>query len=125
MSNIESDIRVLADSDKTVETLRNIINNAVKCTDRGSITISLGTDQTFGVIEVVDTGIGMNEETLKRLFTKDRALGAEAGRAGAGLGLYIAKHFMDLQNSEIEVASTQGEGSRFVLKIPMVSKERN
>ena len=125
MSNIESDIRVLADSDKTVETLRNIINNAVKCTDRGSITISLGTDQTFGVIEVVDTGIGMNEETLKRLFTKDRALGAEAGRAGAGLGLYIAKHFMDLQNSEIEVASTQGAGSRFVLKIPMVSKERN
>ena len=124
IDNDPEGVWVLADSDKTVETLRNIINNAIKCTDRGSITIRLKTDGAFGVIEVVDTGIGMSEETLKRLFTKDRALGAEAGRSGAGLGLYIAKNFMNLQNGDITVTSIKDKGTCFSVKIPLSSKER-
>jgi len=119
------EIVVLADQDKTVETLRNIINNALKCTDKGSITIRTETENAFGLVKVSDTGIGMSENVLKRLFTKDRVLGSEASRSGAGLGLYIAKSFMQLQNGDISVISQPGKGSTFYLKIPKIEQESN
>ncbi|HJT23629.1 MAG TPA: HAMP domain-containing sensor histidine kinase, partial [bacterium] len=111
-------IIVQADAEKTVESIRNIVNNAIKCTDKGSITIRTRAQGGFGVIEVEDTGIGMSPDTLKRLFTKERVMGREASRAGAGLGLYIAKNFMELQDGSINVASEVGRGSVFVVKIP-------
>ena len=114
----ENDFKIFADKDKTVETLRNVINNALKCTDTGSITIGLGNEGDMGLVEVRDTGIGMSEEYLGRLFSKGRVLGKEAGRAGAGLGLYIAKNFMKLQGGDIRVTSRFGEGSCFTLMIP-------
>ena len=114
------ELMVLADQDKTVEVIRNILNNAVKCTDRGSITIRAGEDKGFALLQVIDTGIGMSETTLQRLFTKDRAMGVEAHRAGAGLGLYIAKSFMQLQKGDISVVSELGKGSTFSVKIPKV-----
>jgi PAS domain S-box-containing protein len=123
LENTPKEITVLADRDKTVETLRNIINNALKCTDKGGITIQTGAQNGFGWIKVGDTGIGMTETVLKRLFKKDRILGAEASRAGAGLGLYIAKSFMELQKGDISVESEVGKGSSFCLKIPRVEKE--
>ncbi len=123
LENAPQEIQVLADRDKTVETLRNIINNALKCTDKGGITIQTGAENGFGWIKVKDTGIGMNEAVLNRLFKKDRILGAEASRAGAGLGLYIAKSFMELQKGDISVESVVEKGSSFCLKIPRIEKE--
>jgi signal transduction histidine kinase len=114
----KKDIIALADKEKTVETLRNVINNAVKCTDRGSITIIVKREDGKGLIEVRDTGIGMSGETLGRLFTKARVMGKEAGRAGAGLGLFIAKSFMNVQNGDITVTSELGIGTCFCLSIP-------
>jgi signal transduction histidine kinase len=114
----EEDFMVLADEDKTVETLRNLINNAIKCTDKGSITLTVWNRSDRAVLQVRDTGIGMNAETMERLFTKSRALGWEGTRSGAGLGLYIAKHFMKLQQSEISVTSEAGIGSCFEITIP-------
>jgi PAS domain S-box-containing protein len=124
LENAPQEVTVLADRDKTVETLRNIINNALKCTDKGGITIQTGSENGFGWIKVKDTGIGMDEAVLKKLFTKERILGAEASRAGAGLGLYIAKSFMELQKGDISVESTVGQGSSFCLKIPSMQRER-
>jgi signal transduction histidine kinase len=114
----DKDFRIYADRDKTVETLRNVINNALKCTDAGSITIGVGNEGDKGLVEIRDTGIGMSEEYLGRLFTKSRVLGKEASRAGAGLGLYIAKNFMKLQGGDIRVTSRLGEGTCFTLVIP-------
>lgn len=123
VKNAQESTVVMADQDKTVETLRNIINNAIKCTDKGGITIQTRTEDGFGLVEVTDTGIGMGPETLKRLFTKERVMGAEAARAGAGLGLYIAKSFMTLQKGDISVVSTLGKGSTFQVKVPIADKE--
>jgi protein-histidine pros-kinase len=114
----QKDARVMADPDKTVETLRNLINNAVKCTDKGSISLSASQSAGFSFVEVRDTGIGMGPETLSRLFTRDRIMGQEAGRSGAGLGLYIAKHFMNLQGGDIMVTSEKGKGTVFTVRIP-------
>ncbi len=107
-----------ADRDKLVEALRNLINNAIKCTDKGSITVRALTEGDMGVIEVADTGIGMDAETMGRLFTKNRVLGKEAHRSGAGLGLYITKNFMKQQNGDITVTSEKGRGTCFKLAVP-------
>ena len=113
---------VLADKEKTAEALRNIIDNAIKCTDRGSIRIQVKRDGPFGSVEVSDTGMGMTDATLQRLFTKSRVLGSEASRAGAGLGLYIAKSFMNLQKGDITVTSELGKGSTFRVTIPITQE---
>ena len=114
----KEDFVVYADKEKTVETLRNLVNNAVKCTDQGSITISVKSEGEKGLVEVRDTGIGMTPETIDRLFAKTRVLGKESSRSGAGLGLFIAKSFMNLQNGDITVSSQLGKGSCFSLSIP-------
>lgn len=120
----EPDLWVNADQDKTVETLRNIINNAVKCTDKGSISIRWGSEGDSGLLEVQDTGIGMTPETLGRLFSKGRVFGQEAHRAGAGLGLFIGKKFMNLQKGDIRVKSEPGRGTCFTLVIPKCREEQ-
>lgn len=120
LEGTEGGLALYADRDKMVEVLRNLLNNAIKCTDKGSITIKAGSEGGQGVIEVKDTGIGMNQETLDQLFTKNRMLGKEARRSGAGLGLYISKSFMKLQKGDITVTSEVGKGTCFKLTIPWV-----
>ncbi len=124
LEGMDLDLKLHADREKVVEALRNLLNNAIKCTDKGTITIRIGTDGGLGVIEVKDTGIGMDEATLGRLFTQNRVLGKEAHRSGAGLGLYISKHFMQLQKGDITVRSIKGEGSCFTLKIPQLQEPK-
>jgi signal transduction histidine kinase len=118
-SGPDLEIRVLVDKYKTVEALRNILNNAFKCTDHGSITLTWSSNGGDAVVEIQDTGIGMDEATLKGLFRKSRVLGPEAGRSGAGLGLYIAKSFLDMQNGAISVVSECGKGTTFRIKLPL------
>jgi signal transduction histidine kinase len=110
---------VLADKDKLIEALSNVINNAVKFTDEGAITIETTTEGKYGIIEVRDTGTGMSDDVMKDLFKKEKVLsGAPKPGGGAGLGLYIAKGFMKLQQGDITATSIVGEGSVFVLRIP-------
>ncbi|MDD5668419.1 MAG: PAS domain-containing sensor histidine kinase [Candidatus Omnitrophica bacterium] len=117
----EKDIVCLADKDKLVEALSNVIHNAIKFTDpESSITLVISEDAPSGIISVHDTGIGMGEETLRRLFTKEQTLqGAPLAGGGAGLGLYIAKQFMLLQKGNITVQSELGKGSTFSFFIPL------
>ena len=118
----ERDLELWADQDKTVEALRNIINNALKCTDRGNIALRVVEEGDLAVVEISDTGIGMKPEVLHRLFTKERIMGAEASRSGAGLGLFIAKSFLQLQGGDITVQSQFGQGSVFSLKLPKMKR---
>ncbi len=118
LEGMDLNVHLYADREKVVEALRNVLNNAIKCTDKGTITLRIGSEGDMGVIEVKDTGIGMDEATLGRLFTQNRVLGKEAHRSGAGLGLYISKHFMKLQKGDITVTSEVGKGSCFKLMVP-------
>ncbi|HEY5039729.1 MAG TPA: ATP-binding protein, partial [bacterium] len=123
LEGMEDGIKLYADREKVVEALRNLLNNAIKCTDKGTVTIRIGSEGDQGVIEVKDTGIGMDGETLGCLFTQNRVLGREAHRSGAGLGLYISKHFMNLQKGDITVTSEVGKGSCFKLTVPKLRQE--
>ncbi len=124
IEGLRDEIMVMADLDKSVETIRNLINNALKCTDKGGITITMKTEGLYGVIEVKDSGIGMSEEVMGRLFTKSRLMGKESSRAGAGIGLFIVKNFMKLQGSMISATSQVGKGSCFKVSIPRTGTEK-
>ena len=116
-------IVVLAAIDKMVAALSNVINNALKFTEKGSIAIritdGLTTEGEYGIVEVRDTGTGMSDEVLNNLFTQETALsGPPAVKGGMGIGLYIAKSFMEAQKGEVTATSVAGEGSTFVLRVP-------
>ncbi|MEA1958991.1 MAG: PAS domain S-box protein [Chloroflexota bacterium] len=119
----DKEIVVFADKSKLTEVLVNVVSNAIKFTDKGSISIQTRIEDNYGVIEVTDTGRGMADESMEDLFKREKVLsgGAVAG-GGAGLGLYIAKGFMNAQKGDITATSRPGEGSTFVIKVPLLKE---
>jgi PAS domain S-box-containing protein len=112
-------IVVLADTDKLVEVLKNVIHNAAKFTSKGSISIEIVAEGQDGIVKVRDTGMGMSKEALQDLFKKEKVMsGAAVVGGGAGLGLYIAKGFMQLQHGDITAESVESKGSTFIVRLP-------
>ncbi|HRZ61730.1 MAG TPA: ATP-binding protein [Rubrivivax sp.] len=118
--------RARADRTRLKQILFNLLSNAVKFSDRGKVVLELhrtrGTDGA-GELEfvVTDTGIGMDAATLDRLF--QRFVQGDESRArrhgGTGLGLEISRSLARLMGGDITVHSAVGEGSRFVLRLPL------
>ena len=109
--------------------LLNILNNAVKYTEQGSVVLSVYTDtgsipasgQTMNLVfSVKDTGIGIRPEDLDKLFEKFERLGhSESGNVeGTGLGLAICRYLLDMMGGTIRVESVYGEGSVFTVTVP-------
>jgi PAS domain S-box-containing protein len=108
-----------ADADKLVEVVSNLIDNALKHTDTGSITITLQSDQDKAKIAIADTGQGIPSEFIPSLFSKDKILPqGPKSNEGARLGLYLAKTFMDMQQGDISVNSAVDKGTTFTLTLP-------
>jgi signal transduction histidine kinase len=118
LEGMENGFCAMADRDKMVETLRNLISNAIKFTDKGAITFRVEADEKAVRLLVMDTGPGISEVAMKQMFSQKRILGEEAGRAGAGIGLYIVKHFMEAQGGSVQVETKKGKGTTFTLVVP-------
>ncbi|MCA8966645.1 MAG: response regulator, partial [Planctomycetes bacterium] len=111
--------------------LMNLVGNAVKFTERGWVRVMAyneartGDDQEWLVFEVEDTGIGMTEEQLSRLFRPFEQADTSVTRrfGGTGLGLRICRRLARLLGGRIDVASTMDEGSTFVLRLPAQAAE--
>lgn len=98
----------------------NIIGNAVKFVPRsGAIAIKLFFHQNNAVIMISDSGPGMNEETMKRVFEKFYQGDSSRSTGGNGLGLALAKRIIDLHGGEIIVQSEEGKGTAFTMRLPM------
>jgi len=115
-------IQVLADEESLEQILDNLIDNAVKYTNPGgSITVSWGAQNGRCRIDVEDTGIGIPQVHLQRIFERfyrvDRARSRELG--GTGLGLAIVKHLVQILGGTISVASQLGKGSTFTVELPV------
>lgn len=119
-------IEVLADRDKIIQVLMNLLGNAVKFTNQGFIEISLVENKTDIACCVTDTGIGIPEKDLPRLFSKFDQIARQAGpgEKGTGLGLAIAKNIVELHDGQIVVQSIEGKGSRFTFTLPKYTLER-
>jgi two-component system phosphate regulon sensor histidine kinase PhoR len=120
--NIEPNISsIKADSFKLEQALINLIDNAIKYTERGTVTLSLKNRNGHIVIDVRDTGIGIPEEHLSRIFERfyvvDKSRSKRLG--GTGLGLSIVKHIVLLHNGTIDVHSTPSQGTTFSICLPV------
>ena len=110
-------------SDKRVlnNILSNLLNNAIKFTHQGGITVSLTANNEFAQITVKDTGIGISESNQKIIFDEFRQVSEGFSRSfeGSGLGLTLVNKFINFINGSISVSSTIGLGSEFTIKLPL------
>lgn len=116
---------VIADVDelKFTRLVTNLVENAIKYNkDNGSVTVSLNADQTYFYVKIVDTGVGIPEDEIGKIFERfyrvDKARSRETG--GTGLGLAICKDIVQLHHGVIRVSSDFGVGSTFVIRVPLV-----
>jgi signal transduction histidine kinase len=114
---------ILGDSQKIKQILNNLISNAIKFTSHGTITIRTEIDNHFIYYHIIDTGIGISEEYMKKLFKPYSQADSSISRlyGGTGLGLSICQKLVNLMNGEIHVDSVAGSGSTFWIKIPLRS----
>ncbi len=114
---------VFADKEKLEQVMDNLISNAIKYTSLGKIEVSTTKNNDRVTIEVKDSGIGIDDEHLGRLFDRfyrtDKARSRDKG--GTGLGLAVVKGILSAHKTEINVESTSGKGSRFYFTLPFVS----
>jgi two-component system phosphate regulon sensor histidine kinase PhoR len=121
LNEVGKDVFVLADTVRLEQMLTNLIDNAVKFnSEKGEVRVSHQPTETGDIISVADTGEGISNEHLKRIFERfyrtDRARSREIG--GTGLGLAIVKHLARLHGGEIFVNSIPGKGSTFSIELP-------
>jgi signal transduction histidine kinase len=118
--------RLLGDANRLRQILLNLVSNAIKFTEKGSICIEAhaisqsSTGTTTVRLEVMDTGMGIPAEVLEKLFTPFTQADASTTRryGGTGLGLTISKQLVELMGGRIGVESTSGEGSYFWIEAP-------
>ncbi len=119
-ADLTDSAEALGDADRTRQILLNLASNAVRYTSRGSILFELQRRDGMVGVSVTDTGVGIAENDLDRVFDRFERVEGSRSRAhgGAGLGLTIARMLAQLQAGSISVESTPNKGSRFVLWLP-------
>lgn len=119
-STVGEEVCVLGDKEMLRIVLRNLINNAIKFTNRGgSVLISSEEDADDVLIIVTDTGLGIDQERKKDLFTlKTKSTFGTNKEKGVGLGLALCKEFIDYQGGSIWCESVSGTGSKFFIALP-------
>lgn len=119
--NIQDDLKTIqTDSLKVRQVFLNLVTNAIKFTERGSITLSAVNTEGGILLSVRDTGVGIKEEDLKIIFEPFRQIDGSMTRqaGGSGLGLTIVKNIIDVLHGKIEVQSEHGKGSAFTVFLP-------
>lgn len=123
--NIDESIPIMQfDKDKIVQVLTNLLSNAIKFTEKGGVIVSAEREDNVAHIVVEDTGPGMQEEELPRLFRAFEQLGGGLGkkRGGTGLGLAISKEIILAHNGKIWAESCPGKGSLFHFTLPITER---
>jgi len=118
----DPDLYVYADSNMIQTVIRNLVNNAVKFTDEGgTISIKTELEGKYARVSVSDSGTGMTEDDLAKLFKPDvNVLSIGNGKnKGSGLGLILCKEFIELNGGRIWALSKPGEGSSFLFTVPL------
>lgn len=112
---------VIADENRVIQIVFNLLHNAVKYTNEGIISIQALAEDGRAYIVIADTGIGMDEDMLRRLFLPYEQASANETmiEGGFGLGLSISKQLIELHRGTLEVSSVLGEGSKFTFSLKL------
>ncbi len=117
----------LADAFRIRQILDNLVGNAIKYTDHGSVTVQARTSMVMGKqrldLSVKDTGKGMTTDEQRKVFQAFTRLKSAQGIEGTGLGLSITRELVSLLGGEIHLSSTIGKGSNFMVTIPVVPSQ--
>lgn len=119
---VETDLKVFADKNMLNTVLRNLISNAVKFTDiGGEIIITAFYDEKNTTITISDTGVGIDSDTLTKLFDNSEIITTNGTQQeqGTGLGLLICKEFIEMHGGKIWAESEPGKGSDFKFTLPV------
>lgn len=121
--NLDSKKNILGSFSEIYSALENLVSNAFRYTDKGSISINWFVLKGQGILSVTDTGIGISKEHLEKITDRFYRVDADRSRnsGGTGLGLAIVKNIMDHHNGSIDIKSDMNKGSTFWLIFP---KER-
>ncbi len=127
LSSLES----LSSEQMLRQIINNLVNNAIKFTSEGAVTIRLSkvnrNSADFAMIEIEDTGIGIAPENLEFIWDEFRQVSEGHGRnfEGTGLGLSVTKKFLEKLKGTIEVQSTLGKGTTFTIHLPILRPDRS
>ena len=117
---------IYVDFDHLTEILGNLIDNAIKYTKQGEVTVSVSSKNQRVRFSVIDTGVGISDEDISHLFQKfyrvDNSDTREIG--GTGLGLYLIKQLTEQMGGAVGVESEYGKGSTFFVEFPELSREQ-
>lgn len=122
MEHNATPVMVYADAGKVRQVIGNLVDNSIKYTPSGSITVELSTHGDVAQLKISDTGIGISAEDIGKLFNKfTRAKDAnKTNVVGTGLGLYVAKQMIEAQNGKIWIESEgAGKGSASIIELPL------
>jgi signal transduction histidine kinase len=122
----QGSFNVKADENNVRQILVNLLTNAFKFTNQdGRITVEFATNEKFVLVSVTDTGVGIQQSDLPKLFTKfgklDSPLSSTYQSTGTGLGLYLCKKLVEIQGGRIEAESEVGKGTKFTFSLEKAS----
>ncbi len=116
----QNEVNALIDTEKVIQVFNNLLGNALKFTKKGSISIIAREKEDFIQCRILDTGKGIAQKDLHKLFNKFEQVGRQhgPGEEGTGLGLAIAKGIIELHGGDIHVESEEGKGTAFIFTLP-------
>ena len=129
--SLQGDIRISpstvcrSDASRLKQVVNNLVSNAIKYTDQGSILVASVLSGNRLTISVADTGCGMTEEEQQRIFNAFTRLPGAQGKEGVGLGLSITREIVQLLDGNIRVSSKKGSGTKFTVTIPVETVKEN
>ncbi len=117
-------VTIRGDSFKLEQMFINLVDNAIKYTEHGEINIYIRRKKTDVIIKIKDTGIGIPQRDIDRIFERFYVVNKSRSRTlgGTGLGLSIVKHIVLLHKGKIEVRSSQGKGTEFLITLPITQE---
>ena len=115
-SNVTQDLTLTGDSDSLIRVFLNLVDNAIKFTEQGGVTVRAYSDGGAAVVDVSDTGVGIPPERLPSIFERFYRVDSSRSTQGTGLGLALALQIVQNHGGTISARSSEGEGSTFTVR---------
>lgn len=123
--NLSEQQHVSGDPVRYRQIIYNLLDNAIKFTEHGSVKLHVNYDLGWLMIAIADTGIGISQKHVRSIYDKFDQVSHGAGKkyGGTGLGLSIVKRLVEIQKGSIEVTSSENQGTEFVVRLPLEPTE--